>query len=732
MSAPVEIIVLNIFEEQLHNRISHDRLLFSRTIEHAGKSVMGFHQTDKDDMGRDSMREAIGHTLAWFGMQAKEAPDAISDFDKLMDYSFHPRGIMRRKLTLDKKWYRKTAGCFIAIDDRTGLAVALLPDALGGYSYIEPFTHRKIKVRAGNKKFFTRAWQIIRPLPLRPIGFRELMGYLVLSLSLSDILVTILALTLFPMFQVGLLSAYRNFYEDTFYFSLGNSYYIYTAVSMSLVILSRELARVVKDRLCGRIWLKQSADLEGALMARVMLSPVESIRKFGSGEASIRILSSRNMVKDIAELFFGTVIFVIEITLYMLFVNKYCFEVADICGIVITVSIVVSILASIRKIHVSKKERELYAKEYSVAWGIISSIQKLKLSGALKRAYSKWGNIFAKRSAVLYNPPLIMVIRPMLTYAMGMIGIYLGYVAYSNFRAGQLGFVTFMLVFAMILAALENMGKLAAKASAIATGYDMVRSLLGISPEMQDDREPVENIRGSIRLRNVTFAYSLKDGEILKNFNLSIPAGEYVAIVGSTGCGKSTLIRLILGFEHPQKGVVHFDEKDLDTMDLRSVRSKIGCVLQESRLFMGTIFFNLKICNPSLTLDEAWDALERAGVADDIRQMPMGIYTLISEGSGGISGGQRQRILLARAMAMDPRVLILDEATSALDNVSQKKVTQALKELSCTRIVIAHRLTTVMECDRILVMSDGKIVDEGTYDELKEKEGLFREFIKKS
>jgi ABC-type bacteriocin/lantibiotic exporter with double-glycine peptidase domain len=187
----------------------------------------------------------------------------------------------------------------------------------------------------------------------------------------------------------------------------------------------------------------------------------------------------------------------------------------------------------------------------------------------------------------------------------------------------------------------------------------------------------------------------------------------------------------MLGFETPQKGAVLYDGKDLSTIDLRSLRRKIGTVMQNGKLFQGDIFSNITISAPWLTMDDAWEAAELAGIADDIRAMPMGMFTLISEGQGGISGGQRQRLMIARAVAPKPRVLMFDEATSALDNITQKKVSDALEQLKCTRIVIAHRLSTIRQCDRIIVLDHGHIVEDGTYDELISQKGFFAELVER-
>ena len=190
-------------------------------------------------------------------------------------------------------------------------------------------------------------------------------------------------------------------------------------------------------------------------------------------------------------------------------------------------------------------------------------------------------------------------------------------------------------------------------------------------------------------------------------------------------------MRLLLGFEKPQKGAIYYDRRDLATLDLKSLRSRIGCVMQNGRLFFGDIFSNITVAAPWLTLDDAWEAAEIAGIADDIRAMPMGMHTVIAEGQGGISGGQKQRLMIARAVAPRPKILILDEATSALDNITQKKVSEALDGLKCTRIVIAHRLSTIRQCDRIIVLDHGKIVEDGTYEELIAENGYFAELVER-
>ena len=269
------------------------------------------------------------------------------------------------------------------------------------------------------------------------------------------------------------------------------------------------------------------------------------------------------------------------------------------------------------------------------------------------------------------------------------------------------------------------------QAANIRPTLEQVKPIMEAVPEISEDKKVVTRVSGGIELNNVSFRYNESMPWVLDNLSLKIKPGQYVAIVGKTGCGKSTLLRLLLGFETAQKGAVYYDGKNIDTLDLKSLRKKIGVVMQNGKLFHGDIFSNITIAAPWLTLGDAWEAAELADIAEDIRAMPMGMHTIIAEGSGGISGGQRQRLMIARAIAPKPKILMFDEATSALDNITQRKVSEALDGLKCTRIVIAHRLSTIRHCDRIIVLDGGKIIEDGTYDELLAMDGFFTELVKR-
>jgi len=248
-------------------------------------------------------------------------------------------------------------------------------------------------------------------------------------------------------------------------------------------------------------------------------------------------------------------------------------------------------------------------------------------------------------------------------------------------------------------------------------------------PETAEDKDVVTKVSGRIELSHVSFRYEDDQPWVLNDISLKIKPGQYIAVVGKTGCGKSTLMRLLLGFEKPQKGSIYYDNADLERIDKKSLRRKMGVVIQNGKLVWGDIYSNITIAAPWLDMDAAWEAARIADIADDIKAMPMGMFTIIQEGSGGISGGQKQRLMIARAVVAKPKILFMDEATSALDNITQKKVSQALDAMNCTRVIIAHRLSTIRRCDRILVLDNGHIVEDGTYDELISKGGFFSELV---
>ena len=366
---------------------------------------------------------------------------------------------------------------------------------------------------------------------------------------------------------------------------------------------------------------------------------------------------------------------------------------------------------------------------WSTTYALITGIQKIKLAGAEKRAFARWGNLYAENARLAYSPPMFIRLNSVISLAISLAGTIIMYVMAVKSGISVADYYAFDTAYGMVSGAFASLAGIALTVAQIKPILNMVKPFFDAVPEVSDGKQVITRLSGGIELSNVSFRYSENMPLVVDDMSLKIRPGQYVAIVGKTGCGKSTLMRLLLGFEHPQKGAIYYDGRDLERIDLRSLRRRIGAVMQNGKLFQGDIYSNIVISAPWLSQEEAWEAAELAGIADDIRAMPMGMNTIISEGSGGISGGQRQRLMIARAIAPKPRILMFDEATSALDNITQKKISEALASLKCTRIVIAHRLSTIKQCDRIIVLDNGKIIEDGKYDELIEKNGFFAELV---
>ncbi|MBR4320456.1 MAG: ATP-binding cassette domain-containing protein, partial [Oscillospiraceae bacterium] len=399
--------------------------------------------------------------------------------------------------------------------------------------------------------------------------------------------------------------------------------------------------------------------------------------------------------------------------------------------IIILTTVIFSTISSVVQIQISKKQMELNAKESGMTYSMISGIQKIKLAGAEKRFFARWLNLYADSAELIYAPPTFIKVNSVITTAISLISNIILYFLAVDSGIDQSNYYAFTASYGAVMGAFSSLAGTALSVGRIKPILDMAKPFLETEPEVADNKEIITKISGNIELNNIYFRYHENAPYIVNNMSLKIHSGEYVAIVGKTGCGKSTLMRLLLGFEKPEKGAIYYDGKDLNRLDLSSLRRKIGTVMQTGGLFQGDIYSNIVISAPHLTLEDAWEAAEKAGIAEDIRSMPMGMHTLISEGQGGISGGQKQRIMIARAIAPKPKILMFDEATSALDNKTQKQVSQALDAMGCTRIVIAHRLSTIKHCDRILVLDKGQIIEDGSYDELIAKGGYFAELVER-
>jgi NHLM bacteriocin system ABC transporter ATP-binding protein len=539
------------------------------------------------------------------------------------------------------------------------------------------------------------------------------------------LVVLTLLVTLVGMVNPSITKALTGFVRESKSISL----LIGTAVFLLSAIISSQLINTVRSLMMNRIEIKTSLSVEAAMMMRVMNLPANFFRDYSSGELSSRF----GAVNSLCELLLGNVFSTGLTSLVSLLYVTQIFRFAPALVVpaiaVILASVFFSIISALTQVKISKSVMEKGAEEAGLSYALISGIQKIKLAGAEKRAFARWAGTYSEAAELSYNPPLFIKANSAIASAISLAGTILIYYIAIKTKVSPPDYMAFNSAFGSLTGAFAALTGVALSVAQIKPILEMAEPILKTEPESSENKKMVTSLKGNIELSNVYFRYNETMPYIVNGMSLKIKAGEYIAIVGTTGCGKSTLLRLLLGFETPERGAVYFDGKDISKLDLRSLRRRIGVVTQNGNLFQGDIYSNIVISAPQLGIDDAWEAAEIAGIADDIRAMPMGMQTIISEGQGGISGGQKQRLMIARAIAPKPKILMLDEATSALDNKTQKQVSDALDKLKCTRIVIAHRLSTIKNCDRILVLDKGNIMEDGTYDELIEKNGLFAELV---
>ncbi len=721
-------MTLGWFDEQIKQRINADDDAFSNAFSSMAGIVMGRKIEAAIFNDTQCTKNAVEEILKYYHVKPVEMPEEITDINEQLEYLFRPSGIMRREVALKGEWYRDAAGAFLATH-RDGSVVALLPRGISGYTFFDHKSGKQIRLNRQTAKLINEeAVCFYKPLPVSQLRIRDLLVYIGQTLSFADYAMAAaatLALTL-----LGMLTPKIN---SIIFSNVVESGSIRLFITVTLLLASTTIASLllgmVKSIILSRIQNKACVAVQAASMMRVLSLPAQFFKAYGSGELSSRMQSINKLCAMLAD----AILSVGLASAFSLVYISQIFEYAPaliIPALCITFAMILfSMLSALVQMKISKRAMELDAKESGTIYSFISGVQKLKLSGAEKRAFAKWAEIYRQKAKLLFDPPALIKLNGVIVSAISLIGGIVIYFAAVKSNVSVADYIAFTTAYGMVSGAFMALSGIALTVANIKPVLDLAKPILETIPEVSVNKKVLTRISGSIELNNVSFRYSKSMPLIVNNLTLKIRPGQYVAVVGKTGCGKSTLMRLLLGFETPQKGAIYYDGKDLSTIDLKSLRRRIGVVMQNSKLFSGDIFSNITISAPWLTFDKAWEAAELAGIADDIKDMPMGMHTMISEGAGGVSGGQRQRLMIARAVAPKPRILMFDEATSALDNITQKKVAEALSKLKCTRIVIAHRLSTIRACDRILVLDGGRIIEDGTYDELIKNKGFFARLV---
>ena len=719
------------FDEQIRLRKLNDEEMFEDSFLDMAGAVMGGKLQASLENSRVKTKNAIDTILRSFHVRTREIPGEVTELEDQLDYLLDPQGIMRRVVRLPAGWYKDAAGSFLMIYKEGQIPVAVMPGLIGGYEFTDPLTLKKRRVNNETQKLFEEeAIFFYKPFPQRKIGIKDILVYMAMSRSVTDY--ALIFITGAIITAIGALTPMFNKLAYGKVLSSGQMPMLYGLMFFMIsAAIGNVLFSTVSNLITQAVQTKQTVAIEAAVMMRVLSLPASFFRRFSAGELYNRTQSFTDLCKLLASAVLSTGLTSVFSLVYITQIFHYTPALVVPSLVITLITVVFSIVSTLINTQVSRESMKLAAQESGMNYAMITGIQKIKLAGAEKRAFARWGRLYAKEAQYLYNPPIVIKMNSVISTAIGLIGTVVMYSAAISSGVTFDNYVAFTSSYGYISGAFMQLSSVALLIAGIRPTLEMVSPILKEAPETAEKKQTVTTLGGNIELSHVCFRYADNMPDVLDDLSIKIRSGEYVAIVGETGCGKSTLIRILLGFEKPRKGAVIYDGRDINSLDLRSLRRHIGVVIQNGKLMMGSIFENITISAPWLGMDDAWEAAEAAGIARDIREMPMGMQTMISEGQGGISGGQKQRLLIARALAPKPKVLMFDEATSALDNLTQKKVTEAITSYNCTRIVIAHRLSTIQSCDRILLLRNGKITEDGTYDELIERQGFFAELVER-
>ena len=650
--------------------------------------------------------------------------------EEYQELYFRPAGIMWRKVLLKDRWYEDAAGVMLGTL-KDGTPVALIPASGRGYRYRNPESGKTVRVtRANAGALQPEAMLYYRALPTRAISRRDIRDFIQSCVSPWDGLLLVaatLAVILLGMITPAMTNLLLSQVTKTANVRLLWTVFVILLIAAAASFLMTAMKQLLLARICDKVALP----LQAAFMMRILAAPSGKLKRFSAGDLGARVGSMYDSVRMLMNMFLS--IMLTAACSFACFFQMFSFAAAP-AGIALGVTAVLVVLyirVMKKQAAVSADRMAFQAAESGLTYSLIKGMRKITLSGAEKRAFANWAEVYRESVGLVYNPPLLLKVFTTLPPVILLTGTMAMYWTAFSGSVSPAAFSAFLASWGLLTGALTVIGANAISFADALPVFKVLRPVMDFEPEIEGQKETVKQLKGNISLRNVFFRYSPDTPPVLENLNIEIHSGEYVALVGMTGCGKSTVLRLLLGLEKPNQGEVCYDGRNLSALDVVSLRRHIGTVLQDGEIFEGTILSNITIGGTGLTEEDAWAAAEAAGIAEDIRQVPLQMNTPLPAGGYGISGGQKQRLMIARAIVGKPSVLFFDEATSALDNVTQKAVSDAIGAMHCTRLVIAHRLSTVRDCDRILCLDQGHVVEEGTYEELMQKGGFFAGLVQR-
>jgi NHLM bacteriocin system ABC transporter ATP-binding protein len=481
-----------------------------------------------------------------------------------------------------------------------------------------------------------------------------------------------------------------------------------------------------------RVETAADAATQSAVWDRLLNLQVAFFRRFSTGDLQSRVTAVSQIRAYLggttARTLFSGVILLLNLALLLYYSPRLTLLAVAVAAL----SAAVTVVSGVMILRIARVILELKGRFFGFMVQLVNGVAKLRVAAAEERAFSRWARDYTQLLKLELRQRRIQDTVRAINIAVSMLSAILLFsfaamlIRKTDGGAGLTTgvFLAFNVAYGTFIGAVTRLSNTVTAVLAIAILRERARPILEAVPEVGERKADPGRLRGRFELDHVSFRYRDDGPVILDDVSLRVDPGQFVALVGPSGSGKSTLFRLLLGFETPRSGSVFFDGQDLAGLDVHAVRRQLGVVLQNGRITSGSIFENI-VTGTRLSLNDAWEAARAAGFAAEIEAMPMGMHTIISEGGTNLSGGQRQRLLLTRALVHRPKVLLLDEATSALDNKTQAIVSESLNRLDVTRVVIAHRLSTVRSADRIYVVEAGRVVEEGAFDELAAQQGLF-------
>ncbi|MEM9978082.1 MAG: NHLP bacteriocin export ABC transporter permease/ATPase subunit [Cyanobacteria bacterium P01_D01_bin.2] len=672
---------------------------------------------------------AVGHAL---GVTIHPQAESERQTAEPLEAIARASQLRLRQVLLRGRWWRQDAGPLVAYTQDGRRPVALLPVRQTHYELMHSNGQRIPVDEAVARTVEPIAFMFYRPLPEGHLTALDLLKFAfhgrqrdLVSVGLAGVAVTLLGMVL-PQMTAVLVDDAIPFGSAGLLLQIG--------LALVAVAIGRASFQLVQAITTMRLETGSDVTLQAAVWDRLLKLRTSFFRDYATGD----LLSRVSSITAIRRVLSGSALdAILSGTFALLNLGLLFYYSAQLAAVALAVALLIMGVTIASGAFLLKKQRpmlELRGELYGLMVQLINGVSKLRIAGAESRAFAQWGNKYRQLLQIeLSTQRLEDTVNVFNTVIPTVTTIALFWVASTlvgpfNLSTGR--FLAFNAAFAIFIGGITNLSLTVIDVMDVIPLWLRSQPILAAAPEVTTEKNDPGQLSGAFCVDHVTFRYRDDGPLILNDVKVEAKPGEFIALVGPSGSGKSTVLRLLLGFEHPQSGTVYFDGRDMCGLDLTAVRRQLGVVLQNGHISAGSIFENIS-GGALITQDDAWRAAEMAGFAEDVRSFPMQLHTVVSEGGSNLSGGQRQRLIIARALALNPKLLLLDEATSALDNRTQAIVSNSLEQLKVTRVVVAHRLSTIRHADRIYVIKAGRVVQVGSFDELARQPGVFAELIKR-